>query len=74
MLDYTPNDIVDIILVLEEYCCNYQQAAELYHDRFPDNTKMIKPLYDLYYANVQKNDKDVVLIYPREMIRKLLQY
>jgi len=34
MPDYTSNDIVDI-LVLEEYCCNYQQA-ELYRDRFPD--------------------------------------
>jgi len=28
-----PN-IVDIILVLGECHCNYQQAAELYHDRF----------------------------------------
>jgi len=32
--DYMPNEIVDIILVLGECHCNYQQAAELYHDRF----------------------------------------
>jgi len=36
MSDYTPNDIVDIIHVLGECRCNYQQAAELYRDCFPD--------------------------------------
>jgi len=45
MSDYTLNDIVDIILVLGEYCCNYQQA-ELYRDRFPtDNIQMIELLH-----------------------------
>jgi len=34
MPDYTPYDIVDIILMLGECRCNYQQAAELYY--FPD--------------------------------------
>jgi len=29
-----PNDIVDIILMLGEYSCNYQEAIELY--RFPN--------------------------------------
>jgi len=36
MPDYMPNNIVDIIHVLGEYRCNYQQAAELYRNRFPD--------------------------------------
>jgi len=36
MPDYTLNDIVDIILVLGEYRCNYQQATELYRYCFPD--------------------------------------
>jgi len=31
---YTPNDIIDIIF--GECRCNYQQATELYRDRFPD--------------------------------------
>jgi len=39
--DYTQyqmyiTDIVDIILVLGEYRCDYQQAVKLYRDRFPD--------------------------------------
>jgi len=38
---------------------------------------MIEPLHDLCYVNdnIQlKNDKDIVLIYPRKIICKLLQY
>ncbi|KYN29105.1 hypothetical protein ALC57_01468 [Trachymyrmex cornetzi] len=36
MPDYTPNEIVDIILVLGECRGNYVQAAELYRNRFPN--------------------------------------
>lgn len=35
MPDYTPNDIVDIILVLGECHNNYRQATVLYRNRFP---------------------------------------
>jgi len=75
MPNYTLNNIVDIILILGKYSCNYQEAIELYS--FPDNIQMIEPLHDLCCINdnIQfKNDKDVILIYPKKMIRKLLQY
>jgi len=36
MPDYAPNNIVNIILMLGKYRCNYHQVAELYHDDFLD--------------------------------------
>jgi hypothetical protein len=36
MAHYTPNEIVDIILILEECQHNYMEAAWLYYERFPD--------------------------------------
>jgi len=77
MPDSRPNDIVDIILVLGECRCNCKQQNYIVIVSLTDNTQMIKLLHDLCCVNdnVQfKNDKDVVLIYPREMICKLLQY
>ncbi|KYN16080.1 hypothetical protein ALC57_11669 [Trachymyrmex cornetzi] len=35
MPDYTLNEIIDIVLVLEECHNNYRQAAVLYRNRFP---------------------------------------
>lgn len=36
MPDYTPNEIVDILLVLGECQKNYRQASILYANRFPE--------------------------------------
>lgn len=35
MAHYTPNEIVDMLLVLGECRYNYKEAARLYRDRFP---------------------------------------
>jgi len=37
MPDYTSNEIVDIILILEEYHNSYPQAAVLYRNQFPQS-------------------------------------
>jgi len=36
MADYSPNEIVDIILVLGECHSNYNAASRLYAQRFPE--------------------------------------
>ena len=42
MADYPPNEIVDMILVLGESQNNYRSAAQLYAERYPDDTLMIE--------------------------------
>ncbi|OXU17757.1 hypothetical protein TSAR_008217 [Trichomalopsis sarcophagae] len=37
MADYSPNEIVDMIIVLGECHNNYNAAAKLYAERFPDS-------------------------------------
>lgn len=35
MDDYTPSELVDMLIILGESRRNYRQAAFLYHDRYP---------------------------------------
>jgi len=74
MPDYTPNNIVDIILMLGECRCSYNKQQNYIVIVFlTDNTQMIEPLHDLCCVNNNIQFKDILLIYLREMIRKLLQ-
>jgi len=54
MPDYTRNDVVDIIMMLEECRGNYRAAARLYCVRFPDTRQH---LADIVIAKIERRER-----------------
>jgi len=67
MPDYTRNEIVDIIMILEECRGNYHAVAQLYYVRFPDRRPTEHPA-DIVIARIEKHEKRPRIIQQRRRI------